>query len=75
MVGPAFHAMLADLIRSDSARIRRFLNVGLVDRWLELFRAAGEGRRFGTISRGGLYQRVLMLLALELWLSEQKLAW
>lgn len=75
MVGPAFHAMLADLLRSDGARIRRFLSVALVDRWLEWFRAAGEGRRVGTISRAGLYQRVLMLLALELWLREQKLAW
>ena len=75
MVGPAFHAMLADMLRSDGARSRRFLSGALVDRWLEWFRAAGEGRRVGTISRGGLYQRVLMLLALEVWLRDRNLGW
>jgi asparagine synthase (glutamine-hydrolysing) len=75
MVGPAFHAMLDDLLRSDGARIRGFLSGALVDRWLEWFRAAGAGRRVGTISRGGLYQRVLMLLALEVWLRDRKLGW
>jgi asparagine synthase len=75
MVGPAFHEMLADLLLSDGARIRRLLNVGLVQRWLELFRTAGQGRRIGSISRGGLYQRVFILLSLELWLREWGLEW
>jgi asparagine synthase (glutamine-hydrolysing) len=75
MVGPSFHSMLAEFLRSERARTRRFLNVELVDRWLEWFRAAGQGRRIGGISRGGLYQRVLIVLALEVWLRDQGLEW
>ena len=75
MVGPPFHDMLADLLLADGARIRRFLDVRLVSRWLQWFREAGRGRRFGAVSRGGLYQRVFILLALEIWLREQGLEW
>ena len=75
MVGPAFHDMLSDVLRTESARIRMFLDGDIVDRWLDLFRAAGRGERAGPISRGGLYQRVMILLALEVWLREHRLGW
>lgn len=75
MVGPAFHVMLSDLLLSDGAQTRRFLKFGIVDRWLRLFREAGCGRRIGSLSREGLNQRVFILLALEIWLREQRLAW
>lgn len=75
MVGPAFHAMLADLLLADGARIRGFMNTEIADRWLRWFREAEVGRRVGWLSRGGLYQRVFILLALEIWLREQRLAW
>jgi hypothetical protein len=75
MVGPAFHAMFSDLLHSNGAQTRRFLSLGIVDRWLRLFREAGRGRRFGSLSREGLNQCVFILLALEIWLREQRLAW
>jgi hypothetical protein len=75
MVSPAFHAMLLDLLLADGARIRGFMSTEIVDRWLRWFREAGGGRRVGSLSRGGLYQRVFILLALEIWLREQKLEW
>jgi hypothetical protein len=75
MVEPHFHDMLADLLLADGSRVRRFLNMRLVNCWLKWFRDASRGRRFGRISRGGLYQRVFILLALEIWLREQGLEW
>jgi hypothetical protein len=36
---------------------------------------AGDGRKGGRISRGGLYQRVVMLLALEVFLRSRSLTW
>jgi asparagine synthase (glutamine-hydrolysing) len=75
MVGTSFHDMLADLLIPGNARIRPILDTRLVTRWLEWFRASGRGKRVGAISRGGLYQRVLMLLALEIWLREHRLDW
>ncbi len=75
MVGPTFHEMLEDMLLSEGARIRGFLNVALVERWLGWFREAGRRRRVGTLSREGLYQRVFMLLSLELWMREHRLSW
>jgi asparagine synthase (glutamine-hydrolysing) len=75
MVRPAFHDALADLLTSDTARIGAFLQRDLVAGWLRQFRAATGGDVGGAISREGLYLRVFMLLALELWMREQGLAW
>jgi hypothetical protein len=47
----------------------------LVATWLRQFRSASGGDSGGAISREGLYLRVFMLLALELWMREQRLAW
>jgi len=67
-----FHDMLADLLFAPSARVRAFLNLDLIKQWCHHFRQAKPGNYRGTISREGLYQRVLMVLALELWLREHK---
>jgi hypothetical protein len=75
MVGPAFHEMLAELLLSEGARIRTFLDGRLVELWLRWFRETRGGRRVGRLSRGGLYQRVFILLALEIWLRERRLTW
>ncbi len=75
MATDQFHQLLADLLLSPSARIRAFLNLPLVERWLQSFRQAQAGNHSGAISREGLYQRILMILALELWLREHKLNW
>jgi asparagine synthase (glutamine-hydrolysing) len=75
MVGPGFHEMLAQMLLSPEARIRTFLDTRLVDFWLRWFRDASEGRRAGPHSRGGLYQRIFILLALEIWLRERRLTW
>jgi asparagine synthase (glutamine-hydrolysing) len=75
LVTDQFHSMLHDYLLSPSSRIRLFINTQLVQRWLEQFRTFKQSRRAGNFSRGGLYQRIFILLALELWLREHKLSW
>jgi len=71
----AFHEMLADLLLAADARIRTFLDLHLVEGWLRQFKAAQAGEQSGQMSREGLYQRIFIILALELWLRQQRLSW
>jgi asparagine synthase (glutamine-hydrolysing) len=73
MVQPRFHEAIADLLSGPSSRTGAFLQPDLVQRWLHQFRSGG--RQGGVVSREGLYLRVFTLLALELWLREQRLTW
>jgi asparagine synthase (glutamine-hydrolysing) len=75
MVQPQFHEALADLIGASGGRISSFVQMPLVHDWLARFRNAGNGPAGGRISREGLHLRVLMLLALELWMRDWGLAW
>jgi asparagine synthase (glutamine-hydrolysing) len=75
LVTERFHEILGDMLLSPGARIRGFLDVAVVERWLAAFKKAGQGFATGTISRGGLYQRIIILLALELWMREHQLSW
>ena len=88
MASPAFHSMLDDLLLTSTARIRTCLNSRLVEAWLRLFKEAQQDCPVGlarppralpvyggSISREGLYQRVFMLLSLELWLRDYNLSW
>jgi asparagine synthase (glutamine-hydrolysing) len=75
MVQPRFHDALRDLLGAPDARTGAFLDRRLVQRWLQQFQCTAAERVGGSISREGLYLRVLMVLALELWLREQRLAW
>jgi asparagine synthase (glutamine-hydrolysing) len=72
MVPPDFHVALDDLLLGPAARTRGVLDGVLLGRWLRAFRDRASG---GTLSRGGLYQRVITALGLELWLREFGLAW
>jgi asparagine synthase (glutamine-hydrolysing) len=65
-----FHEMLLDLLFAPSARVKAFLNLDLIEQWCQYFRQACLGNYTGAISREGLYQRILMVLALELWLRK-----
>jgi len=75
MVNASFHNMIEETLLSKTSMIRAFLNINLIREWLVLFRQARQGSYTGTISREGLYYRILMLLSLELWLKEHKLSW
>ena len=75
MLPPTFHDALGDFLLAADARTRSVLARDVVERWLTLFRAARNRQSGGTISRGGLYQRVFMLLALELWMRDHGLTW
>ncbi len=75
MVGSRFHHALMDLLGTDDSRTGAFLDRQLVRSWLAQFRRAVGGAAGGGVSREGLHLRVFMLLALELWLRDQKLAW
>ncbi|HEY6854404.1 MAG TPA: asparagine synthase (glutamine-hydrolyzing) [Gemmatimonadales bacterium] len=69
------HTALGDTLLGPGARTRAILDTGLVEGWLRQFRAARDGRKGGVISRAGLYQRIFMALALELWLRQWGLSW
>ena len=76
MVPPAFHAAAADLLAGSDALTRPVVDRTLVHTWLAAFAKRGPGGGGGgDISRAGLYQRVFMLLALELWLREHRVTW
>ena len=74
MAPPAFHAVLEELLCSGDSRTGQFINRQLVRGWLTAFAAPGPGQG-GAISRSGLYQRIMMLLSLELWLRRYQLSW
>jgi asparagine synthetase B (glutamine-hydrolysing) len=75
MVGPTFHDALSDLLQTSTSRTGTFLQRDIVGGWLRQFRAATTGATGGAISREGLYLRVFILLALELWMRDQELSW
>jgi asparagine synthase (glutamine-hydrolysing) len=75
LVTDHFHSMLHDYLLSPGSRIRLLINTQMVQRWLEQFKNSKQGGRAGHISRGGLYQRIFILLSLELWLRKHKLSW
>jgi asparagine synthase (glutamine-hydrolysing) len=75
MVRGDFHDALADLLGAPDSRTGGFVNRRLVADWLRQFRAAMHGGSGGAISREGLYLRVLMLVALELWMRDQGFTW
>ena len=75
MVREDFHDALEDLLGAADSRTAAFLERRLVSDWLRQFRAASNGAAGGAVSRQGLYLRVLMLAALELWLRDQGLTW
>jgi asparagine synthase (glutamine-hydrolysing) len=75
MVRADFHDALGDLLGAADARTGAFLDRGLVSDWLRQFRAAMHGATGGAVSREGLYLRVLMLVALELWMRDRGLTW
>jgi asparagine synthase (glutamine-hydrolysing) len=75
MASPSLHTALADLLASENARTRTFINPAMVRHWLDAFAAASKKPRGGAISRGGLYQRVFTLLSLETWMRDHGLTW
>lgn len=75
MVRHEFHEALGDLVGASDSRTGAFLQRDLVSDWLRQFRAATSGAAGGAISREGLYRRVLILLAFELWMRDRGLTW
>jgi asparagine synthase (glutamine-hydrolysing) len=75
MLPDSFQELLGDLLLLPGARISTFLDMKVVSRWLSLFAQARRGGRETTISREGLYQRIFIVLALELWLRRHNLSW
>jgi asparagine synthase (glutamine-hydrolysing) len=76
MLSNEFHTALRDLLLSPDARVRNVLDTSLIEFWLTQLAQAQQGNNTTTtISREGLYQRVFIVLALELWLREHQLSW
>lgn len=70
-----FHHLLSDMLLSPNARIRSFLDMRIIESWLKMFRAAASKQHGGNISREGLYQRIFIVLSLELWLQKNHFSW
>ena len=75
MVQADFHDAVGDLLEAPGSRTPEFLNRRLVRGWLQQFRSAARAGSGGTVSREGLYLRVFMLVALELWMRDRGLTW
>jgi asparagine synthase (glutamine-hydrolysing) len=75
MVRREFHEALGDLLGTSGSHTGAFLRRDLIRDWLRQFRAAANGAIGGSISREGLYLRVFILLALELWMRDHGLTW
>jgi asparagine synthase (glutamine-hydrolysing) len=75
MVSPRFHEALRDLLGGRDSRTGTFMQGRVLQTWLNKFHVAAYRPGGGTMSREGLYLRVFMLLALELWLRDQRLVW
>ena len=75
LLTPRFHAMLADLLLGPDSRTGSFMDVSLVRHWLDLLKRAAGGHVSGAIGRDGLYQRVVIVLALESWMRRHRLSW
>jgi hypothetical protein len=67
--------MLADYLLGPQTRIHTLVKPNTVRIWLDRFRRARSQSRYPEISREGLFQRVVMLLALELWMRDYGLSW
>jgi asparagine synthase (glutamine-hydrolysing) len=67
--------MLHDVLLSPGARIRSFLKAERIQEWLRLFQLSRAGHRSGAISREGIYNRLFIVLGLELWLERYRLSW
>ena len=66
---------MTDLLTGDGARTHGLVAPAQVRRWLGRFAERGATVRGGDVSRGGLLQRLLTLVALELWMRDQGLTW
>jgi hypothetical protein len=75
MLNDRFLAMISDTLLAPGARIASFIEMSVARRWVEMFRSSRAGARDGRVSREGLYQRIFMLLSLELWLRRTGLSW
>ena len=74
MATPAFHEMLADLLLAPTAHPQKILNARWSIAGCDSSPTRGPSRA-GDLSREGLYQRIIILLSLELWLREHKMSW
>ena len=75
MATASFHEFLSDLLLSAAAKTRHLLNVRIIEQWIKKFKEVRHDPSAGSISREGLYQRIVILLSLELWLREHNLDW
>jgi asparagine synthase (glutamine-hydrolysing) len=76
MVPDTLAGAIGDLLLGTDSRTRPMLDGAVVGGWIDAFSdARAGGGRGGAISREGVWQRVLMLLSLELWMRDRSLTW
>ena len=70
-MGGALH----DLLLGPDSRTRGVLDERVMARFVDLFEGSQRGERSAEISREGLVQRIVFLVALETWLRRHRLTW
>lgn len=63
-------SFIEQTLNKSDALLYTFIKKEVVQRWLNMFLSGNNDML--TISRSGLYQRIYMLLSLELWLQKYK---
>jgi asparagine synthase (glutamine-hydrolysing) len=67
-VGDDFKTRLRDVLLGPTSRLPEFFNAAIYSPMVEAF---CTGQSYPNVSRQGLYQRVIMLLSLQLALTER----
>jgi hypothetical protein len=66
---------MKDLLLTRGARTAPFIARGEVEKWIRCYADPATARATGTLSRGGLQQRLFTMLSLELWMRDHRLSW
>lgn len=71
LVNPKMEEFIRTTLLSEDAAISQFLNQKEIEKWVNGF-ISGKADR-SSYSREGLYQRIFMMLSLELWMKKYSL--
>jgi asparagine synthase (glutamine-hydrolysing) len=71
MVNKEMIAFIEEKLLSANTRITRFIKKEVIQQWVTSF--VGTSQIRSDISREGLYQRIFMLLSLEIWMRKNDL--
>jgi asparagine synthetase B (glutamine-hydrolysing) len=68
LVNPAMMTYIREKLQGDNSHVAKICNEKIIASWIDAFE--GKIKINGTTSREGIYQRIFMLLSLEIWLKK-----